>query len=256
MNVEDLCADLLAERAELFELLKTVGDRWREPTPAPGWSIRDQITHLAWFDEAATQAIVEPELFIAGRDEARKDTASVVEAIRAASYSRSDDQVAPWLRAAGDALVEAASAGDPKVRVPWYGPEMSLASCITARIMETWAHGQDAFDALGIARTPSSRLQHIAFIGWRAVANSFVANGRPVPTVPVRVELGEVVLGPDDAENRVNGSLLDFCLLVTQRRHLADTDLTAVGPVATEWLTIAQAFAGPPGLGRTPGQFR
>ena len=48
---------------------------------------------------------------------------------------------------------------------------------------------------------------------------------------------------------------MDFCLLVTQRRHVADTALVPEGDIATEWLTIAQAFAGPPGAGRQPGQF-
>jgi len=140
--------------------------------------------------------------------------------------------------------------------VPWYGPDMTLASTLTARIMETWAHGQDVADALGIDRDPSPRLRHVAFLGWRAVANSFRVQGRPEPTAPVRVELGEVAFGPDDAVDVVRGSLLHFCLVVTQRRHPADTDLVAEGPVATEWLTIAQAFAGPSGAGREPGQFR
>jgi hypothetical protein len=63
------------------------------------------------------------------------------------------------------------------------------------------------------------------------------------------------VFGPDDAVDVVRGSALDFCLVVTQRRHPDDTALTPEGPVATEWLGIAQAFAGPPGAGRTPGQF-
>jgi uncharacterized protein (TIGR03084 family) len=261
MIIDDLCADLLAERAELFNLLSAVGDRWRAPTPAVGWSIRDQVTHLAWFDEAATLAIAQPQEFTARLVAARKDTNSIVEATRLETYSRPDEEVAAWLAAAGDALISAARSADPKMRVPWYGPAMSLASCLTARIMETWAHGQDLFDALGVERQPSARLHHIAFIGWRAVANSFVAQGLPVPTDPVRVELtdaavGEVVLGAADAVNVVRGSLVDFCLLVTQRRHLDDTDLIATGPVASKWLTIAQAFAGPPGAGRSAGQFR
>jgi uncharacterized protein (TIGR03083 family) len=44
----------------------------------------------------------------------------------------------------------------------------------------------------------------------------------------------------------------DFCLLVTQRVHRDDTDLVAQGRDATAWLSIAQAFAGPPGEGREP----
>jgi hypothetical protein len=48
---------------------------------------------------------------------------------------------------------------------------------------------------------------------------------------------------------------MDFCLVVTQRRHPDDTDLAIEGPLAEEWMAIAQAFAGPPGKGRAPGQF-
>jgi uncharacterized protein (TIGR03084 family) len=137
---------------------------------------------------------------------------------------------------------------------------MSIASSITARIMETWAHGQDVADALGVERAPTDRLRHVAFIGARALANSYQARGLPVPDTPVRVELrapgGAVwAFGPEGAADTVRGPALDFCLAVTQRRHLDDLDLELRGPVANEWLSIAQAFAGPPGPGRRPGQF-
>ncbi len=55
-------------------------------------------------------------------------------------------------------------------------------------------------------------------------------------------ELKDVVAGPAE----------DFCLVVTQRRHLDDTALTVRGPLAAEWMSIAQAFAGPPTEGRPP----
>jgi uncharacterized protein (TIGR03084 family) len=132
---------------------------------------------------------------------------------------------------------------------------MSLSSMVTSRIMETWAHGQDVRDALG-APTPSTpRLRHVAFLGWRAFGNSFMARGLPVPDVEVRVELDQCTFGPEDAANVVRGPALDFCLVVTQRRHVDDTSLVAEGDVAKQWLSIAQAYAGPPGQGREPGQF-
>jgi uncharacterized protein (TIGR03084 family) len=137
---------------------------------------------------------------------------------------------------------------------------MSAASLVTARIMETWAHGQDVADALDAQREPTARLRHVAFIGARALPNSYQARGLPVPDSPVRVELqapgGDVwAFGPDDARDTVRGPALDFCLAVTQRRHIDDLDLALDGPVAQQWLSIAQAFAGPPGPGRKPGQF-
>jgi uncharacterized protein (TIGR03084 family) len=134
---------------------------------------------------------------------------------------------------------------------------MSPAMTATGRLMETWAHGQDVADALGITRAPTSRLRHVAHIGFRTLGHGFAAHDRPAPDEPVRVELagpdGQVwEFGPVDAPNRLTGPALDFCLLVTQRRHRADLSLRASGPVADEWLDVAQAFAGPPGAGREP----
>jgi hypothetical protein len=59
--------------------------------------------------------------------------------------------------------------------------------------------------------------------------------------------------GPEEAANRVTGPALDFCLLVTQRRHRDDTALTATGAIADQWLSIAESFGGPPGPGQVAG---
>ena len=145
----------------------------------------------------------------------------------------------------------------PAARLPWFGPDMGVASSVTARLMETWAHGQDIADTLGAERSPTARLRHVAHIGIRALPYSYTVNGLPVPDQPIRVELtapdGELWMwGPPGAPDRVTGSALDFCLAVTQRRHLADTSLVVTGPVAGQWMAIAQAFAGPAGPGRSP----
>ena len=190
------------------------------------------------------------------RDEASGDVDAYVDKIMRAQRHLLGSDALPWLEHAGSAFVDAALAADPKARVPWYGPEMSLASMITSRIMETWAHGQDVFDTLGVARRPSASLRHVAFLGSRAFANSFIARGLPVPEVEVRIELEDIVFGPEGAADVVRGPALDFCLVVTQRRHVDDTSLVAEGDVAEQWLSIAQAYAGPPGQGRRPGQFR
>ena len=130
----------------------------------------------------------------------------------------------------------------------------------TARLMETWAHGQDVADALGVTRRPTDRLRHVAHIGVRTRDFAYLVRDRTPPAAPFRVELagpsGELwAWGPDDATQHVAGPALDFCLLVTQRRHRDDLALVASGAEADEWLDIAQAFAGPPGTGREAGQF-
>ncbi|MGH3762986.1 TIGR03084 family metal-binding protein, partial [Actinophytocola sp.] len=140
----------------------------------------------------------------------------------------------------------------------WYGPPMSAASMVTARMMETWAHGYDIADALDVRREPTGRLRHVAHIAVRARDFAFGTRGLTPPAEPFRVELagpgGEAwTWGPAEAAQRVTGPALDFCLLATQRVHRADTALAATGADADRWLDIAQAFAGPPGVGRDVG---
>jgi len=264
-TVDLLCEDLAAERADLDVILAAVKSSIAEiATPSVGWTILDQVTHLAWFDDAARMSIVDPQRF---RSECAKEIADIgtfVERVSTAHRHMEDPVARQWMEEAGSNLITAARAAEPDTRVPWYGPDMTIASCITARIMETWAHGQDIADAVGVQRTPTARLRHVAYIGARTFANSFHANGLPVPNVVMRVLLtapnGDVwVFGPDDTiavTDTVTGSALDFCLLVTQRRHRADTALVATGAAADQWLDIAQAFAGPPGSGRAPGAQR
>jgi uncharacterized protein (TIGR03084 family) len=138
---------------------------------------------------------------------------------------------------------------------------MAARSFATARLMETWAHGQDVADALGVRREPTDRLRHVAHIGVRARPFSYAVRGLDVPAGEVYVALdppsgGEPWTWNDPtAPDRISGPALDFCLVVTQRRHPADTSLVVDGPLAAEWIAIAQAFAGPPGEGRRPGQF-
>jgi uncharacterized protein (TIGR03084 family) len=141
-------------------------------------------------------------------------------------------------------------------RVPWYGPSMGSKSFLTARLMEAWAHGQDVADAVGVSRTASDRVRHIAQLGF--ITRGWTYKNRKIdePSVSVRVTLeapsGEVwTYGPDDAHESVTGLAEDFCLVVTQRRHVDDTALVVDGAAARDWLLKAQCFAGPPTDGPT-----
>lgn len=258
--VAELSADLAAEAAALQQILQAVPDsRWSTPTPAPGWTIHDQIAHLARFDEITRMAIAQPDEFAAFRD-GLGDLQTYVDGVGAAYAHLAGTEKLNWWRAESLHLRDAIAAADPAARIPWFGPAMSLPSKISARIMETWAHGQDVADALGVERPATKRLRHIARIGVLALPNSFRAHGRAIPDTGVSVELvgpgGSVSSWGDlSSADSIRGHIVDFCLVVTQRRHLADTALDVRGPIATEWMAIAQAFAGPPGAGRRPGQF-
>jgi uncharacterized protein (TIGR03084 family) len=259
VDVSQLADDLAAETRALERLLEPLDAAgWERPTPAPGWAIRDQISHLAYFDEAATLAAVDPDRFRAERDAAfSSDVDGFTEGIAERARALDIAALHTWFRDARAAMVKALLEIDPSTRVPWYGPDMSIASSLTARIMETWAHGQDVADAVGTTRATTPALRHVAHIGVRTLANSFVTRGRDVPDAPVYVALtspegASWTWGDADVTDRVEGDALDFCLVVTQRRHVADTTLAVHGPVATQWMQIAQAFAGPPGTGRKP----
>ena len=259
VDLASLCDDLEAEHAELDRIVSSLDERsWDEPTPAEGWSVRDQISHLAFFDRAGTTAITDPDAFAASLGDLLADMQGFMDAPLIEGRLLPTGEVLERWRQARATMLEAFRVADPSKRVPWYGPPMSPASFISARLMETWAHGQDIVDALGIARPATDRLKHVAFLGVRTRSFAYANRGLPAPDREVRVEL----TGPSGdtwdwgtGDDLVTGTAEDFCLVVTQRRHLADSRLQVEGPLAQEWMDIAQCFAGPPGPGRRAGQF-
>ena len=251
--------DLRAEGDELDRLVAELSDEgWATPTPAPGWSIAHQIAHLTWTDDKALLAITDAEGFAADLAEAAAKIATFVDDGAAEGAAQPPAAVLERWREGRAAVVRALRAVPPKTRIPWYGPPMSAASMATARLMETWAHGLDVADALGVKREPTARLRHIARLAARTRDFAYGVRGETPPTEEFRVELtspdGELwAYGPEDAAQRVTGPAVDLCLLAAQRVHRRDTALVADGPDADHWLDIAQMFAGPPGEGRAPG---
>ncbi len=254
-----ICDDLAAEKSDLVIVLAGLDAvAWQTPTPAIPWTVQDQVSHLAYFDEKALLAHQDPEAFLA--ELADPSLAEMLATHLERGAAMPPLELLSWWGEANRRLIETYRTLDPKTRVVWYGPPMAARSKITARIMETWAHGQDIIDGLGLTRPPSPRLRHVCHIGVRARSFAFMANNLPVPQGDVRVELegpdGQLwTWGAEDATDRVTGSALGFALLVTQRRHRDDVDVAAVGNTADRWLDVAQAFAGPSGEGRSPGQF-
>jgi uncharacterized protein (TIGR03084 family) len=257
-SVRTVLADLRAESDALDSLVAGLAPvAWATPTPAEGWTVAHQIGHLAWTDARALLAVDDAEGFAREVDDAAARFASYVEdGAREGAGLAPAELLERWR--AGRARLWATLTGQPPDRrFPWYGPPMSTASMATGRLMETWAHGEDIADALGVVRTPTRRLWHVARIAVRARDYAFVNHGRTPPEAEFRVELtapdGALwTFGPQDAQQRVTGPALDFCLLAVRRRHRDDVAVSAHGPDADAWLSIAQAFAGPPGNGRAP----
>ncbi|MFD9125876.1 TIGR03084 family metal-binding protein [Kitasatospora sp. NPDC059571] len=253
-----LLDDLRAENDALDALVADLDARgMATATPAEGWTVAHQLSHLAWTDRWSLLAARDPEAFPAAVE--KEFTLGYDAVDRGAAEGVGEDPaalLARW-RTGRRELLAALAAVPEGTRLPWFGPPMKAASMATARLMETWAHGQDVADALGADRAPTARLRHVAHLGVRTMGFAFAVHGRPAPEAPVRVELtgpdGESwTWGPPDAADRVTGPALDFCLLVTRRRHPDDLALTAEGDTARAWLPIAQAFAGPPGTDRPP----
>jgi uncharacterized protein (TIGR03084 family) len=255
-GAEPMVADLRAESDELDALVADLpAARWSESTPSPGWTIAHQIAHLLWTDRVALTAVTDEAGFAAVLEEASKDPSGFVDAgAEELALTPPDELLADWRRTRSRLHDELLTVADGR-KLPWFGPPMSAASMATARLMETWAHGLDVADALGVDRPATARLKSIAHIGVRTRDFAFAVNGLAPPADPFLVELGAPdgstwSWGPGDAAQRVTGSALDFCMLVTQRRPRSQLDVTATGADAERWLGIAQAFAGPPGPGR------
>lgn len=261
MDVSEILDDLIAEQRALDEVVAELEPAdWQRPTPSPGWTVADQIGHLTFFDNTAAMAITNPVAFAAHRDEFRRiltDTLSTDEAtLGDFRQLPAEQQLTTWRTARASLEAAARSLADDD-RVEWYGPSMSSKSFLTARLMEVWAHGQDIVDVVGASRPATDRLRHIAQLGVITRGWSYRVRGDEAPSSEVRVELvapsGRAwEWGPDDATNQITGAAEDFCLVVTQRRNVADTGLTVTGDAAAEWMSKAQAFAGAPTTGPAP----
>lgn len=256
-----LLDDLAAEGDQLEAALATVA--WDAPTPAPEWTVATQVAHLLWTDEVAVLAAHAHE----GPEAKAAWDAVVLEAIsdptgyvdqgaHALAALPREEVLARWASSRAD-LGEALRALPAGQKMPWFGPPMSGPSMATARFMETWAHALDVYDAAGARPEPTDRVRHVAHLGVRTRNFAYSVHGEEPPAADFRVELtapsgAAWVWGPEDADQRVTGPAYDFCLLATQRVHRADTALETIGDDAEHWLSIVQAFAGPPGPGRSP----
>jgi uncharacterized protein (TIGR03084 family) len=261
MDVNEVLDDLVAEQRALDTIVAGLtDDQWALPTPSPRWSVTDQIGHLTYFDTTAALAINDTDAFVAHRSEliSRFTDELAVDEFTLGTFRQlfPADQLSTWRRHR-DELEAAGRTLANDTRVEWYGPSMGSKSFLTARLMEVWAHGQDICDTVGATRTNTDRIRHIVQLGVITRGWSYIVRGELAPEGEVRVELtapsGDLwAWGTEGAPAGVTGPAEDFCLVVTQRRHVDDTDLTVTGEIARDWMTKAQAFAGGATAGPSP----
>lgn len=261
MDVSEVRADLIAEQEALDAVVADItAEQLALPTPSPRWTVADQLAHLTYFDRNAALAIADPEAFPATVHALIESAAGGDEGMDAFTLGAwrhlpPDELLAAW-RAGRQELADVSATLANDTRIAWYGPSMGSKSFLTARLMEVWAHGQDIVDALGAERPVTDRIKHIAQLGTITRKWSYINRGMEAPEGDVAVRLtapsGATWSWGEDDENLVTGPAEDFCLVVTQRRNVADTALVVQGERATDWLIRAQAFAGPATDGPAP----
>lgn len=260
--MEKICSRLELEYQRFDDLVSRLDHRlWHQETPFFGWTLFDQVAHLVFFDHEALLAMEDLTEF---KKRARGIMAVIVSDRSLRAYTNSllgcwePNVLLQFWRDIRSRLIGLLRMKSPGDRISWYGPDMGARSFATARLMETWAHSQDVFDTLGVKRVNCKGLYPIAHLGVATFGWSFKVRNLEVPLIRPRVELkGEPTniwkWGPRDAKERVWGSGEDFCLVVTQRRNVADTGLKWEGKNVEKWLTMAQAFAGGPQDPPAPG---
>ena len=259
MRTEQLDAvrcDLAEEQRALDDVVAPMSDdEWQLATSSPGWNVADQIGHLTYFDASATTAIASPDDFHAGLSELYEGTgAQGLDQYTLGRFRElaPREQLSSWRKSRRN-LMDAADSLRESDRIAWYGPSMGAASFLTARLMETWAHGTDVVDALGADRPATNRLRHIARLGFMTRRWSYTVGGEEPPAGDVRLDLTSPTgdrwtFGDESAADTVRGSAEEFCLVVTQRRHVDDTSIET-SELGRHWLLRAQAFAGGPSYG-------
>ncbi|WP_340151387.1 TIGR03084 family metal-binding protein [uncultured Sneathiella sp.] len=254
-------SELLQEYRALDRFVSKLGpDGFNKLTPGTTRSVYDQLSHIAYFDKVSLLAIENPAAFADLAEEfAPKFTEKpLAETVREYLAIHDPEELIDVWRGWYERLSAHLDDLPDKGRLPWFGPDMSVKSFATARLAQTWAHGQDIYDALGHQRDHTDRIKNIAHLGVITFDWSFTNRNMTPPETKVRVELvspsGANWLWNDHPDlPSIVGRAEEFCLVATQRRNIRDTDLEITGADAMLWMENCQCFAGPPLTGPEQG---
>ena len=254
--------DFRDESDALFALLDALDDRdWARKTQFKEWTINDIVAHLHIGNYLADLSLKDGDAFtgfMGSLAAANKRSTRRLDSTHAwLDGIRNRDLLYRW-RDFYRVMADRFAVAEPRKRVKWVGPDMSVLSSITARLMETWAHGQAIYDLIGQARSDTDRIKNVAVIGINTFGWTFANRGLAVPAERPYVRLtapsgATWEWGQPDQKNVVEGSAVEFCQVLTQVRNIADTRLRVIGEPATTWMSIAQCFAGPPENPPPPG---
>jgi enediyne biosynthesis protein E11 len=259
--MRDVLSDLVDDGADADRLVADAEpDEWSLSTPAPGWTVAHQVAHLAATFRLAAAAVAKPLMFDAIVAQLSDDFDANVSMAMAEYLAEQPDVLLARWRTERDNAVAALAAVPMDQMVPWLVNPLPAGVLACAGMMELFGHGQDIADALGKRREMTDRIGHLVGFAVRTRDFGYLARKLTPPAEQFRFETTSPsgvlwTYGPADATQRISGPAADLCLLVTRRRHRDDLALTATGAEADQWLDIAQAYRGPTGAGRRPGQF-
>jgi uncharacterized protein (TIGR03084 family) len=252
--------DFLAESRALHALLEPLpAEAFDRPTAFKGWTLNHVIRHLHVWNYGAALSLTDEAGFDAFYGQVG---ASVSGGLKDFEADYLQDLSGPELLETWWTFCQETAdhfrKADPSRRVKWAGPDMSARSSITARLMETWAHGQEVYDELGVVRVNEDRIRNIVVLGNNTYGWTFAVRReqapQPIPHLVLTAPSGDIwTFNEPVAGERIEGLAEEFCQVVTQVRNVADTSLEVTGENASSWMSRAQCFAGPPETPPAPG---
>nr|WP_225955215.1 maleylpyruvate isomerase family mycothiol-dependent enzyme [Kibdelosporangium phytohabitans] len=239
---------MTAEQRALAVLLYSVDDKdWRRPSAAAGWTLRDQVAHLADTEEVAADTLTGgPRAFADAVSPYRSAEDFTAAGCRRGDGLSAEDLIEWWDVAAAKTRALLAEHPDED-RVGW-GFGMPARTFVMARLMEHWAHSLDITDALGLPVAETPRARHVAWLGLRTLRYAFGrAKVRPPAGHTLRLELtgmdGVYETGPEDATDVLRGPLIEWCRVATRRsKHGSPDSLRPDGPLAELAVKHARAY--------------
>ena len=251
--LQAVVTDLRAEGDELYQLLKDADTGiWTQVSTFKQWTVWDVLAHLHFSDHMALTSVISADGFTALLKELTDQRSAgkhTKQWLSVDGHSITGPDLLERWRTTFLQLCDALAAADPGERFLWVGPGMKARMFGTARQMETWAHGWEIFDLLGLQRQHTDRLINIVTIGVRTYGWTFTNRKLEVPEATPFVSLqapsGKIwTFNDPNSSHRVEGSAMEFCQVVTQVRNIADTQLQVTGDNAVAWMEVAQCFAG------------
>ena len=254
--------DFKTESDALYELLKPLSDENLEQTTQfKNWTLNTVLQHLHYFNYAADLSLKDErgilQLLNDLQTSQKTGESLVAYTDRQLDGIKGQSLLRLW-RDYYTGMSDSFREADPNIRVKWAGPDMSVLSSITARLMETWSHGQEVYDLLGVVREDRNHIKNIVVIGNNTFGWTFMNRGEDTPDdkpfLRVYGPTGDMWEFNDHSEDsRIEGSATEFCQVVTQTRNIQDTTQNVVGKTANRWMAVAQCFAGPPRNPPPPG---